>query len=81
VKLYPLAAEAEICTTESASYQYVPADGETEPPLDGEATTVNWYCVCQFHVMLEAASIVNVRLVEDPLAGTLPVPVQPVVTY
>jgi len=79
--LEPLAGEAEICTNESASYQYMPADGETEPPFDGDAAIVNWYCVPQFQVILEAASIVNVKLVEDPLAGALPVPLQPVATY
>ncbi len=40
---------------------------------------VNRYCVCQFQVMVEAAVMVNATLPDDPVGGTLPVPVQPVV--
>jgi hypothetical protein len=39
----------------------------------------NW--VCQFQVMLEGALIVKLVEHDDPLDGTLPLPVQPVHTY
>ena len=55
-----------------------------QPAPVGESragVTVNWYCVFQFHVMLEAALIVKVTEVPVPLAGTLPMPDQPVQTY
>ncbi len=42
---------------------------------------VSKYWSCQFQVMLEAAFIVKVTLFEIPVAGTLPVPVHPVVRY
>jgi hypothetical protein len=42
---------------------------------------VSRYWVCQFHVTLVAALIVKVTVFEVPVAGTLPVPVHPVVTY
>jgi hypothetical protein len=42
------------------------------------AVTAIWYCVFQFQVSVESSPIVNVTFVAVPLAGTLPVPVQPV---
>ena len=42
---------------------------------------VSKYCNCQFHVTLEAALIVKVIELIVPVAGTLPVPVHPVVVY
>ncbi len=42
---------------------------------------VSKYWVCQFQLMLEAVLIVKVALFEVPVAGTLPVPVHPFVTY
>jgi hypothetical protein len=42
---------------------------------------VNWYCVFQFHVMLEGAFMLKFVEHVDPLEGTLPLPVQPVHTY
>ncbi len=42
---------------------------------------VRRYWICQFQVILEAALIENVTELAPPVAGTLPVPVHPVVTY
>jgi len=42
---------------------------------------VRRYCNCQFQVTPEAAFIVKVTVFAEPVAGTLPVPVQPVAMY
>jgi hypothetical protein len=42
---------------------------------------VRRYWSCQFQVKLEAAFIVKVTVLVEPVAGTLPVPVQPFATY
>ncbi len=42
---------------------------------------VSKYWSCQFQMILEAVFSVKVTLSEAPVAGTLPVPVQPVVRY
>jgi hypothetical protein len=55
----------------------VPAKSEPTPDWLNDT----WYWVFQLHVMLEAWVIVNVTDDAVPEAGTLPVPVQPVVRY
>jgi len=54
---------------------------DTVPVPAGNTAVVNWYCVCHCHVIVEFPVIVNVVVVPLPLAGTFPVPTQPVHTY
>ncbi len=57
----------------------------TTVPVKSEPTPVcpkvTWYWVFQFHVTVDGAVIVKVTDADEPEAGTLPVPVQPVQTY
>jgi hypothetical protein len=55
--------------------------GETVPVPEGAAAVVRRYSVIQVQVRVELLVRVTVTLVEEPVAGTSPVPVQPVHTY
>jgi hypothetical protein len=54
---------------------------ETVPSVAGLATSVSWYWVTHTHVSVEFCEIVKFTDVPEPVAGTSPVPVQPVHTY
>jgi len=64
-----------------SSYQYAPTAGVVVPPSVGLTCIVSWYCVFQIQVMVDGAFMVKVTEASAPLAGTLPVPVQPVHAY
>jgi hypothetical protein len=63
---------------EDAPFKYTAVGWDDWSPV---VWMVSRYWVCQFHVMLEAAFIVKVTVLDAPAAGMLPVPVHPVVTY
>lgn len=64
-----------------ASCQTSVPEGLIVAAAEGLTANDTKYWVFQFHVMFEAAVIVNVTADAAPEAGTLPAPVQPVHTY
>jgi hypothetical protein len=88
LKVYPVTDWAVKITLADASY-HQPFVGPASPvgflvgwglSPAGSVRAVKRYWVFQFHVMLEAWVMVKLVVVDDPEAGTLPVPVQPVQT-
>jgi hypothetical protein len=59
---------------------FVP-EGLVVPCPAGLIANETMYWVFQFQAIVEGAPMVNVTADDVPVAGTLPVPVQPVQTY